>query len=233
MPRCLRNQGCGSTLPVRPTGCRSARGRRRIRTSISCKSEDRQALLQPLRGAGDTTARWHTPQPKQWRVWQRRPENLDQRGKVCPWSASIQQLWSTPHRCPGKHWQRCCPSHYQWRRLHTGLGWQRPYWQKCLCKGETELNNIQTNIIMIWTANLFLTENRSGKYQKGRSTKGKGVSKRQEQKRNWKKRKRKKKEEERENRQGQVSALNRIKGKKHTYKHTLIHQLQTHDLNMR
>ncbi len=204
---------------MRPTGCTSARGRWRIRTSISCKSEDRQALLQPLRGAGDTSAHWHTPQPKQWRVWQRRPENLDRRGKVCPWNASIQQLWSTPHRCPGKHWQHCCPSHYQWRRLHTGPGWQRPYWQKCLCKGETELNNVQsqTNIIVIWTSTIFsLTENRSGKYQKGRSTKGK----RREQKRNWKKRKGKKKEEERENKQGQVVTLNE---RKKTDTHTNIH----------
>lgn len=133
-PCCLRIQGCGSMFPVRTTGYRSAIGKRKARMSISCKSVDRRALLQPLRGAGDTTAHRQPPQPSQWRVWRRRPESPAPRGKVCLWYASIQQQWSTPHRCPGKHWQRCCPSHYQWRRQRTGLGWQRPYWQKCLCK---------------------------------------------------------------------------------------------------
>lgn len=129
----------GSRPPVKPEGCKSATARWTAATLAPCKSEARQARRRPQKPVAGREAWWRTPRPGRWREWQRRPGFLGPPWRTSPWSAKRWPQWSTPHRCQGRHWRHWSRWRCQWRRRHTGPGWQRLCWQMCL--DEREKNN--------------------------------------------------------------------------------------------
>lgn len=128
----------GSRLPVKPAGCKSATVRRTAAMLLSCKSVARPARRQPLLPAAGTAVRSQTAQLGWWRGWRRRPGFPGPPWTSGLWSARRLRRWSRPRLCQERHWRRWSRWRCQWRRRHTGPGWQRPCWRMCL--DETDKN---------------------------------------------------------------------------------------------